>query len=419
MSDRPEILSFERPSYSGNSRPLYTGPERPVYSTERPVTERPERPEQPGPAPKPEAYSPGDATADSPPNAPVKGVRSKSDLTFPPVEDADHPDLEIKVNDQKTLKLRWHKDLGYVVIGEKNGSGEMKLYTQEEFAEANKGQLETNGGGRIPGETSKKPEFFVPPQGDQSLIYRWDPETQKDVIVGYRVNGERHYFQSRATMELVNAEAEEAGLKTPDRPLPPPGKAIPKADDHNGGYIPQFAGATNGEDGKTYLWRWDRTSGRYVAVAEGSSGSDWHWYTKEEYMEKNSGPNALKFGGVEQKAPVADGRGEMYETGNQEFKIVLDDQAGHDGDGDECWGTPIYVYDKNTGHKVYVGVKVYVGDGKEKNYYFDSSEMKLYNNHVQGEGGNWYWQAKPFNEIDSKNQRIQDGSQESGADDWR
>jgi hypothetical protein len=413
--ERPELIFSDRPTYESSFRPSTgTGRERPVRAEYVGPGGLPQK----GERPKPPSIGGGDDDAASPPDAPVKLHRTADDLVIPPAANADHPDLEIKLNDQKTLKLRWDDDLGYVVIGEKNGSGEMHLYTQAEFADANKGQLTDSGGGHIPEATNQKPEFYVPPEGTQSLIYRYDPATQKDVIVGYRVNGERHYFQSKATMDLVNAQATQAGLAAPTRPLAPPGP-IPKSDDHNSGHIPQFAAATNGENGKTYLWRWDKTAGRYCAVAEGSSGSDWHWYSSAEYKEKNSGANALVMSGGGYDAPIADNRGEMYDTENNEFRIILDDRAGESGNGDECWGTPIYVYDKNTGHKVYVGVKVYVGDGKEKNYYFDAGEMQQYNTYVPGENGHGYWQAKPLDQIAAGDKRVQDGSQESGADGWR
>ncbi|WAC74572.1 hypothetical protein OU995_07660 [Roseateles sp. SL47] len=340
-------------------------------------------------------------------NASVVRDRTDATLTLPTTENAEHKDLEIQMGD-KTVKLRWHEKLGYVMVGEKTGSGEMHMYTEAEFREANKGQLEQSGGGRIPPATSQKPEYFVPPEGSQSLIYRYDPESGKDVIVGYRVNGERHYFQSRATMEAVNAKATEGGLATPTRPPTAPDDSIPSASQFNEGYVNQFAFATN-NDGKTYIWRWDESAGRYCAVGESQpEEGHFYWYNTSEYQTKNSGPNALVMSGSPMRAPVADpAHPEAVETGNTEIRFVQDDKAGEYGNGAEKWGKPIYIIDRDTGHKVYIGVQV-TKDGKTSEYYFDNVHMNLYND-TETINGKTYFKAKDLSTVDDKYTRENEG----------
>lgn len=403
--ETPPVTDFPTYTYSANSPPTppnYSGGDDKLHIPKVPSIGGGEMPSFPS-----FSSNDDDTSVVSSENAAVTRDRTDATLTLPTTENAEHKDLEIQMGD-KTVKLRWHEDLGYVMVGEKTGSGDMHMYTESEFREANKGQLEQNGGGRIPPATSQKPEYFVPPEGEKSLIYRYDEESGKDVIVGYRVNGERHYFQSRATMEAVNKKAEEGGLETPTRPPSAPDDSIPSASQFNDGYINQYSVATNG-DGKTYMWRWDEEAGRYCAVAESQPESGhYYWYNKDEYQAKNSGPNALVMSDAPIKAPVPDpAQPETIETDHTEIRFVQDDEAGKYGDGIEKWGKPVYIIDRDTGHKVYIGVQVYK-DGKTSTYYFDDHHMSLYNN-TETVNGKTYYEAKDLSTVDSKYTRQNDG----------
>jgi hypothetical protein len=341
--------------------------------------------------------TPPDTSVTSPEDADVVRNRDDSMLKPPPAEDPTHKDQEVQAN-EKTLLLRWDKNLGYVVVGEKTGSGEMKMYSESEFKQVNAEQKEEAGGGRIPSATSQKPEFYVPPDGDKALIYRYDDKTGKDVIVGVRANGERSYFQSQATMDAVNKAAGAAGLGAPARPVTVPGKTIPSDSKFNSGYVNRNAGATN-NDGKTYIWRYDKTAGRYCAVGESTSESGFFkWYNEDEYRNKNSGPNAPVMQGADVKAPVTDrGQGETVDT-DHTVRFIQDDPADVDsGNGTERRGNPVFTTDPNTGQKVYIGVQLDDG-GTKKIYYFDERHLKDFNESIDINGKS-YFKARDLDKL--------------------
>ncbi len=336
----------------------------------------------------------GYGNSPSPGDAPVKGTRTDADLKIPPTEDSTHKDITVDLGNGNSMLLRWSADLGYVAIGEKKGGGDMHMYTEQEFKTANAGQSNAYGGGPIPPADSKHPEIYVPPEGNYSLIYRYDPTSGKEQIVGVRSNGQRSYFQSTATMQTVNKFADSVGSKPPDLPLAMPG-ALPPGGKANDGHLQQYNTAKN-NDGKTYIWRWDSTAGRYCAVAESTDKKgEFKWYSEDEYKGKNSGTNALVMNGGDAPAPVRDpGQPEEVTSGGQQIHYFSDDPAGTEkGDGVEVWGQPIYITDQNTGHKVCIGVQVTDHDGNKTDYYFDKDFMDRYNN-TETINGKTYYIAK-------------------------
>src|SRR5205814_1758155 len=150
--------------------------------------------------------------------------------------------------------------------GSAKKGGSMQLWNQDEYQKQNAGQLDDNGGGQIPPSTEKHPEYFGPEKDGQSLIYRWDEKSGKNVVVGWRKNDQCHYFQSTATMNEVNKQAADGGLTPPRPPLSSPSDSPPPGNGFDGGYleVTNRAAGTNQE----YVWRWDTKAGRYCAVGE-------------------------------------------------------------------------------------------------------------------------------------------------------
>jgi hypothetical protein len=358
-----------------------------------------------------------DSDAKSPSDAKVVGTRTEADLTRPETEDPEHKDLQMVLGD-RTVQMRWDQDMGYVVTGEKDASGQMQPYDDARYREVNAGQLEKNGGGRIPAPTSEHPEYYQPPTGDSSLIYRYDPDTKKDVIVGYRTEGDRHYFQSQATMDAVNAQAEAGHAQPPQRPPTPSGEDIPPKSEFVDGHVSMHGPATNG-DGKTYVWRWDGSAGRYCAVAESNdSGASYSWYSKDQYKSHNSGENAPVMQATPIAAPSADpSHGETTEEGSTQVRFDEDPDGGSDGKSREVWGTPVYVVDSNTGHQVMVGVKEQVKEGEEgTTHYFNDQQMASYNDVQQTSGGSTYYVAKPTSSVANEDKQEDDVVAEDYSD---
>ncbi|WP_143073948.1 hypothetical protein [Roseateles sp. YR242] len=326
--------------------------------------------------------------------------RTEANLVKPAAEDPQHKDLEMPLG-EKTVKLRWNADLGYVVIGEKNAEGQMVDYDSATFREVNAGQLERSGGGRIPSQTSQNPEFFQPPTGDASLIYRRDPDSGKEVIVGYRTDGERYYFQSQATMDAVNAKADEGKLAPPTRPPAPSGDEIPPKSEFIDGHMNMQSPATNG-DNKTYIWRWDADAGRYCAVADSTDGGkSFNWFNQDQYQSRNRGPEAVVMQATPIRAPSFDpSQGLTPDDGPTAVRFDEDLDSDQHGGSYPRWGSPMYVTDRDTGHQVMVGVRVKGEKGAEDQvYYFDDQQMARYNDSAATSGGRTYYKAKDLDGI--------------------
>ncbi len=312
--------------------------------------------------------------------------------------DEKHPDRFAPPTGQPgTTSYIFRYDPGtdsYYMIGQQstdeNGTtGEQTIFTAEEFKRRN---VSTPGDGNNPareGDYETADGLIVRPDGKGGTR-----------IVGLRANKDSFYFDA-TNLADINAEGNVKGDFDPKDvtvPIGPP----PKESEGAALGHPDFVAPVREPDhyGGIGIFRWDAQAGRYCCVGEyGANGDNFRMFSTDEYVDRNSGPNALKppKSAVDFKYPeFAEGT-----TVEKNFRIAEDELIGlYDapdsptrpekvGKYEEHYpyqGKPIYKTLAN-GDEVIVGVKVYPeNDGRmdtdkdsPRIHYFSQEEYNYYN----------------------------------------